>query len=93
MTAAVIDRTINGKHTFACALTTRGGVCDCWPEQGTPTLSTAPMDDSLQRCASCGRHGGFARTLVDLHGIDQLCERCALLAEDAQLAGAQVIDL
>ncbi len=25
------DRSLNGNHTPACALTTRGGVCDCWP--------------------------------------------------------------
>lgn len=94
MTAAVIDRTINGKHTFACALTTRGGVCDCWPEQGASTVSAAPMAGFLEHCTSCGRRGGVAHALVDLDRVDQLCERCALLAEDAQLAGAtQVIDL
>jgi hypothetical protein len=95
MTAAVIDRTINGKHTFSCALTTRGGVCDCWPEQGALAMSTAPTADSLEHCVLCGRRGGFAHTIVDLDGVDQLCERCALVAEDAQqLADAtQVIDL
>ena len=30
------DRSLNGNHTPACALPTRGGVCDCWP----------PMTDS-----------------------------------------------
>ena len=25
------DRSLNGNHTPACALPTRGGVCDCWP--------------------------------------------------------------
>jgi hypothetical protein len=55
MTAAFIDRTLNGNHTFSCALTTRGGVCDCWPEDGSSledgssTVSTAPMADSLER--------------------------------------------
>lgn len=36
MTAATADRSFNGNHTFACALRTRGGVCDCWsgPERG-----------------------------------------------------------
>jgi hypothetical protein len=48
MTAAFIDRTINGNHTFACALTTRGGVCDCWPEDGG---STAPTADSVEHAA------------------------------------------
>ena len=31
MTAADVNRSLIGKHTFTCALTTRGGVCDCWP--------------------------------------------------------------
>jgi len=95
MTAAVIDRTINGKHTFACALTTRGGVCDCWPEQVASMVPTAPMADSAEPCGLCGRRGGVAHALVDLAGIDQLCDRCAALhAEDAHLADAtQVIDL
>jgi hypothetical protein len=96
MTAAFIDRTINGNHTFACALTTRGGVCDCWPEQAAvaPAGSTAPEADSVEHCALCGRRGGFAHVLVDLDGIDQLCESCALHAEDGELVdAAQVIDL
>jgi hypothetical protein len=25
------DRSLNGNHTLACALPTRGGTCDCWP--------------------------------------------------------------
>ena len=25
------DRSLNGNHMAACALPTRGGVCDCWP--------------------------------------------------------------
>jgi hypothetical protein len=25
------DRSLNGNHMPACALPTRGGVCDCWP--------------------------------------------------------------
>jgi hypothetical protein len=25
-------RGIHGKHTFSCALPTRGGICDCLPE-------------------------------------------------------------
>jgi len=33
------DRSLNGNHTPACALTTRGGVCDCWP----PTTGSAPL--------------------------------------------------
>ena len=96
MTAAFIDRSINGNHTFACALTTRGGVCDCWPEQAVaaPTVSTAPEANSVEHCALCERRGGFAHVLVDLDGINQLCERCALRAEDPEYADAtQVIDL
>jgi hypothetical protein len=31
MTTAAVDRSFNGNHTFTCALTTRGGECDCWP--------------------------------------------------------------
>jgi len=31
------DRSLNGNHTPACALPTRGGVCDCWP----PTTDSA----------------------------------------------------
>jgi hypothetical protein len=97
MTTAFIDRTINGNHTFACALTTRGGVCDCWPEQAaaTPAVSTTPPEtDSVEHCARCERRAGSAHVLVDLDGINQLCERCALHAQDAELADAtQVIDL
>ena len=33
------DRSLNGNHTPACALPTRGGVCDCWP----PPTSSAPL--------------------------------------------------
>jgi hypothetical protein len=33
------DRSLNGNHTPACALPTRGGVCDCWP----PTTDSAPL--------------------------------------------------
>jgi hypothetical protein len=94
MTAAVIDRTINGKHTFACALTTRGGVCDCWPEHGGSLVSTRLGADSPEHCAVCGRRGGFAHAVVDLDGIDRLCEHCALQTENAELAEAtEVIDL
>jgi hypothetical protein len=32
------DRSLNGNHTPACALPTRGGVCDCWP----PATGSAP---------------------------------------------------
>ena len=32
------DRSLNGNHTPACALPTRGGICDCWP----PTPESAP---------------------------------------------------
>jgi hypothetical protein len=32
------DRSLNGNHTPACALPTRGGVCDCWPP-----LTSAPL--------------------------------------------------
>ena len=32
------DRSLNGNHTMACALPTRGGICDCWP----PTTDSAP---------------------------------------------------
>jgi hypothetical protein len=30
------DRSLNGNHTPACALPTRGGVCDCWPPSDSP---------------------------------------------------------
>ena len=96
MTAAFIDRTINGNHTFSCALTTRGGVCDCWPDQAADprAVSTAPQADLVEHCALCGRRGRFTHMLVDLDGIGQLCERCALHAEDAELAvPAKAIDL
>jgi hypothetical protein len=36
------DRSLNGNHTPACALATRGGVCDCWP----PTTQSAPWGQS-----------------------------------------------
>ena len=25
------DHTLLGRHSYACALTTRGGICDCMP--------------------------------------------------------------
>ena len=93
MTAAFIDRTINGNHTFACALTARGGVCDCWPEEvaARSGVFSAPEADSLQHCALCGRRGGLAHVVVDLDGIDELCERCAVRADLAD--ATDVIDL
>jgi hypothetical protein len=27
-----------GKHTFSCALPTRGGICDCLPEDSSAAL-------------------------------------------------------
>ncbi len=42
MTAATADRSFNGNHTFACALRTRGGVCDCW--SGPEPAGTAWQD-------------------------------------------------
>ena len=32
------DRSLNGNHTLACALPTRGGVCDCWPPSADSPL-------------------------------------------------------
>jgi hypothetical protein len=96
MTAAFIDRTINGKHTFACALTTRGGICDCWPDQpfAPPAMATASEVDFVEHCDWCSRRRRSPYTLVDLDGTVQLCERCARHAEDAERADpAKVIDL
>lgn len=42
MTATANDRSLNGNHTFSCALRTRGGVCDCWsvpPHSGVADLA------------------------------------------------------
>ena len=36
MTIATADRSLNGNHTYSCALRTRGGVCDCWPGPERP---------------------------------------------------------
>ena len=96
MTAAAIDRTFIANHTFTCALPTRGGVCDCLPEQAGFTRSDSSGDgyfvaraDFLRHCAICGRTvSGLAHEVVDLDGIDQLCERCFLHAEREQLAYA-----
>jgi len=30
-------RSLLGQHTFSCALTTRGGICDCLPDQADAT--------------------------------------------------------
>src|SRR5215207_2076523 len=38
------DRSLNGNHTPACALPTRGGVCDCWP----PTTDSLPWGQPSQ---------------------------------------------
>jgi hypothetical protein len=57
------DRTMIGNHTYSCALTTRGGVCDCWSsatdpasalaDQGSPSLlagaDTATISNGLVR--------------------------------------------
>ena len=94
MTAAVIDRSMNAKHTYSCALSTRGGVCDCWPEQAgfvrhhsTDHGYSDAAVDPLERCAMCGRTlNGSAHEIVDLDGIDQLCEHCFLQAEQEQLS-------
>jgi len=93
MTAAAVDRSLNGKHTFSCALSTRGAVCDCWPEQAGRTWSTeaniAATTDSVERCAMCGRPvGSSSNAIVDVDGIVQLCGRCFLQAENAQYADA-----
>jgi hypothetical protein len=32
-------RGIHGKHTFSCALPTRGGICDCLPEDSIAALT------------------------------------------------------
>ncbi len=39
------DRSLNGNHMPACALPTRGGVCDCWP----PTTEPSPWGQTQQR--------------------------------------------
>ena len=41
------DRSLNGNHTPACALPTRGGVCDCWP----PATDAGPLH---QRSTTAG---------------------------------------
>jgi hypothetical protein len=41
------DRSLNGNHTMACALPTRGGICDCWP----PTTGSAPWAQPGQTSA------------------------------------------
>ncbi len=99
MTAATIDRSFIANHTFACALRTRGGVCDCWPDQAGSTESdlSGPgyidaRSDFFEHCAICGRTvAGFAHEIVDLDGIDRLCERCFLQAEQEQLADARQV--
>ena len=60
MTAAAIDRSLNGKHTFSCALSTRGAACDCWPEPVGSTPSDLSIDadaasstESIEHCAIC----------------------------------------
>ena len=40
------DRSLNGNHTLACALPTRGGICDCWP-----TADSAPWAQPVQASA------------------------------------------
>jgi hypothetical protein len=35
-TPTAADRTMIGNHTYSCALTTRGGVCDCWSAATDP---------------------------------------------------------
>jgi len=50
------DRSLNGNHTVACALPTRGGVCDCWP---------IPSDSSP--FARRGQAGGRGSTEVVFH--------------------------
>jgi hypothetical protein len=42
MTATADDRSLNGNHTYSCALRTRGGVCDCW---SVPHSVTAGLAD------------------------------------------------
>jgi hypothetical protein len=47
------DRSLNGNHTPACALPTRGGVCDCWPPTndswswGQTRQAARPAEDSV----------------------------------------------
>jgi hypothetical protein len=42
-------RSLLGRHTFSCALTTRGAVCDCLPdpEGATPTLPSQTSTESV----------------------------------------------
>lgn len=42
------DRSLNGNHTPACALPTRGGVCDCWP----PATDSSPWGPTGQTGAA-----------------------------------------
>jgi hypothetical protein len=102
MTAAAIDRSLNGKHTFSCALSTRGAACDCWPEPVGSTPSDLSIDadaasstESIEHCAICGRSvGRTSDTIVDVDGSAQLCERCFVQAENAQRADTvHVVDL
>ena len=49
MTIATADRSLNGNHTYSCALRTRGGVCDCWPgpEWSATASQTHPYPASV----------------------------------------------
>lgn len=44
---APVDRSLLARHTFSCALPTRGGVCDCLPGSEDPDedLTTAAADN------------------------------------------------
>jgi hypothetical protein len=53
-----LDRSLNGNHTPACALPTRGGICDCWP---LPTGS--PPSGQL------GQPGGKGSTEDQIRGL------------------------
>jgi hypothetical protein len=54
------DRSLNGNHTLACALPTRGGVCDCWPPatESTPwgqpgrLVAGKPSEDTVNGLGS-----------------------------------------
>ena len=54
------DRSLNGNHTVACALPTRGGVCDCWPPtsdsarwaQPGQTSAGEPSEDTIDGLGS-----------------------------------------
>ena len=48
MTATADDRSLNGNHTYSCALRTRGGVCDCWsvPDYSLSAGSGDPTPES-----------------------------------------------